>query len=873
MPSSTDAGTLHPPLPRGVVPRPRLARRLDQVSAAGVGLIVASAGSGKSVLLQQWVHGRPDLRVAWLSLTSRHDDGVVFARALVSAMEVPVAGLDASIVQLVKSGGAALGAPFINAFRAELEAVADGLVIVLEDLHTLTNAHLVEDLGTLVASLPSTSRVIVTTRRDLPWNLRQLRLDGRLVELRGADLAFGPDEARQLVTAVSRRELTDDQVAALVDRTDGWAVGLQLAAITLQNETDVAEFIESFAGTDRLVADYLLQEVIQQQDTDVQQFLLRTSVLDELTADLCDAVTGAGNAAAMLGRLAERSLFLIPLDGSGERFRYHHLFADVLTSRLRSTDPAAAAETHTAAAQWLIDHGREEQAIPQLIAAGEHDRAFECITHIGHRLFERGEAATLVRWLAQIEGSSPTAPAAVGINLLAAYITADQGPAAAETYRRVIRRTDLTTGERTASDALYAILVYRDLPPDVALKTANDVLDAIPLLDREDVSDFLGIGGLDSIQVMAEYSAAIARFLQGDVHDSADALERALSLPGMRYPVWRIYTMGSLALIRAWVGRDTEALQLADAAIDAARTLALATHPGVTHAHMAAALVYLDRLDPDRAAAHLSQSNLQNQRRTSSVVYFDFQRSLDARLAVLTEGPTPTLAILRAPAASAHEPDVLIHANRDLQVQLLVGDGQIAEAEALLDNAPDAPEPLAARVDLALAKGDVADASALLDCWDPPQHDLRSTIRHLLRAGVVTDAEGDHRAAKAALRTAVARAEPEQLRWPFLEVPAALRILQRAPQHHSPLVNEVLLRAATDLDGAARAQASLIESLTDRELAVLEYLPGRLKNQEIATELYVSVNTLKSHLRNIYRKLGVADRDEAVTKATDIGLL
>lgn len=873
MASSTDAGTFRPPLPRGAVPRPRLVRRLDQVSAAGVGLIVASAGSGKSVLLQQWVHDRPDLRIAWLSLTSRHDDSVVFARDLLSAIEASAPGLDASIVQLVKSGGAALGEPFIDAFRAELEAVADGLVIVLEDLHTLTNADLVEDLGRLIPALPATSRVIVTTRRDLSWNLRQLRLDGRLVELRGADLAFGPDEARQLVTAVSRRELTDDQVAALVDRTDGWAVGLQLAAITLQNETDVAEFIESFAGTDRLIADYLLEEVIAQQPLAVQQFLLRTSVIEELTAELCDAVTGAGNARDMLAQLAERSLFLIPLDRSGERFRYHHLFADVLASQLRSTDPTEAAAVHDSAAQWLIDRGRVEQAIPHLIAAERYDRAFESITEVGHLLFERGEAATLVRWLAQLEASWRTAPAALGVNLLAAHVTADQGPPAAETYRRVIRRTDLTAGERAAADALYAILVYRDLPPDVALKTANNVLDVIPLLDRDDVSDFLGIGGLDSIQTMAEYTAAIARFLQGDLHDSADALERALSLPGMRYPVWRIYTLGSLALIRAWAGHDADALQLADAAIDAAHALDLAAHPGVTHAHMAAALVYLDRLDPDRAAAHLSQSKLQNQRRTSSVVYFDFQRSLDARLAVLTEGPTPALAILRAPAASAHEPDVLIQANRDLQIQLLVGDGQIAEAEALLHNATDAPEPLAARVDLALAKGDVADARALVDRWDPPQHDLRSTIRHLLRAGVVTDAEGDHRAATAALRTAVARAEPEQLRWPFLEVPAALRILQRAPQHHSPLVNDLLLRAATDLDGAARAQASLIEPLTDRELAVLEYLPGRRKNQEIASELYVSVNTLKSHLRNIYRKLGVADRDEAVTKATEIGLL
>ena len=410
-------------------------------------------------------------------------------------------------------------------------------------------------------------------------------------------------------------------------------------------------------------------------------------------------------------------------------------------------------------------------------------------------------------------------------------------------------------------------------PPTSRSKTANDVLDAIPLLDRDDVSDFLGIGGLDSIQVMAEYTAAIARFLQGDLHDSADALERALSLPGMRYPVWRIYTLGSLALIRAWAGHDTDALQLADAAIDAARTLELAAHPGVTHAHMAAALVYLDRLDPDRAAAHLSQSKLQNQRRTSSVVYFDFQRSLDARLAVLAEGPAPALAILRAPAASAHEPDLLVQANRDLQIRCSSARVRSTRPARSSTTHPTHPNPWRPESTL---------RSPRATSPTPARSSTGGTHPNTIsdRSSAICSAPGRSPTPKAtiarprtALRTAVARAEPEQLRWPFLEVPAALRILQRAPQHHSPLVNEVLLRAATDLDGAARAQASLIEPLTDRELAVLEYLPGRLKNQEIAAELYVSVNTLKSHLRNIYRKLDVADRDEAVTKATEIGLL
>ncbi len=795
----------------------------------------------------------------------------MLARDLLSAIRVSVPDVDTTIEHLVKSGGAALGEPMIEAFLAELARAREELVIVLEDVHILTGSALVEDLGTVVTSLPANVRAIVSTRRDLPWNLRQLRLDGRLVELRGADLAFDADQARQMLVAVSGRDLTGDQVVSLLDRTDGWAAGLQLAAISLQNASDVAGFIHSFAGTDQLVADYLLEEVIERQTSDVQQFMMRTSVLDELSVDLCDAVTGSGNARAMLDELTNRSLFLIPLDRSGERFRYHHLFADVLAHRLRASDPAAASDVHAAAARWLIDHGHEEASIPHLIAAGERDQAFEIITQLGHRLFERGESATLVHWLTLIDELDPHGPGAIGVNLLAAHIAADQGLATAETYRRLSRRTDLTAGERATSDALYAILVFRDLPPDIVVKTVHDVLAALPLLDERDVVDFLGIGGLDSIQVLAEYAAAIARFLQANLQESHDSLERVLNLPGMRYPVWRIYTLSSLALVRAWTGHSTEALQLTGSAIEAARALGFAGHPGVTHAHMAAAVVHLDRLDLDRASAHLAQSELQNRRRTSSVAYFDLQRALNARLASLADGPAMALAILREPAASVHEPAVLVNTNRALETRLLIGARRLSTAHTLLGDA-DADDLTSARIDLALAEGDVVGARHHLNTWNPHHDDIRAAIGHLLRTGTVADAEGDQDMAADALGEAIALAERQLLRWPFLEARGALRLLQRNPRQRSQLFDDAMMHAAQNLDGSA-LQSQLFEPLSERELKVLEYLPGRLKNQEIAAELYVSVNTLKSHLRNIYRKLDVADRDEAVAKATDIGLL
>ena len=319
----------------------------------------------------------------------------------------------------------------MDALLDELENTPDELVLVIEDLHALSNRPVVMNLGDLVTRLPNSVRCVVSTRRDPPWTLRRLRLDGRLVELRGTDLAFREDEARHLLTAVSERDLSDHDVEVLTERTDGWAVGLQLAGISLRHQSDVTAAITSFAGSDRLISEFLLEEVLDQLEPDIRTFLLQTSVLDWLSIDLCDAVTGTGNARAMLAELEDRSLFVIPLDMSRTNFRYHHLFAELLRYQLKAEDPSAARTLHGRAARWLHDHGRAEESIEHLLRAGEHDQAFTEISRLGHRFFERGESATLVRWLTTIQGEDATPRARVVISLLAAQIAADLPDAAA----------------------------------------------------------------------------------------------------------------------------------------------------------------------------------------------------------------------------------------------------------------------------------------------------------------------------------------------------------------------------------------------------------------------------------------------------------
>ena len=494
------------------------------------------------------------------------------------------------------------------------------------------------------------------------------------------------------------------------------------------------------------------------------------------------------------------------------------------------------------------------------------------ISTIGHRFFERGQAATLVKWLTAIDAADPDAPAVVGVNLLAAQVAADQSDPAAETHRRLSRRPDLTPGERAAADALYTTHVVRGLAPEMVLTTADRVLDAMPSLEAADVVDFIGLGGLDSARLMAEYDAAVARFLLGDLAGAASGFEHVLTLPGLDYLPWKIYTQGSLALVRAWNGHCTEALQLADSAIRAARGIGIATHSSMIHAHMASALVHLDRTALELAGTSLAESDQENRRRTSTVVNFDLQRTLLARLTAVRQGPAEALALLRTPAASALEPPVLVHANRALEARLLVGLRDLVEARVVLERSPAVAELAAAHVDLALATGDLAVARRHLDHWDPQEHDLRARVGKHLRLAVVLDAEGNHAAALRALREAVAAADGERLRWPFLEVPSALRLLRRATVHRS-FGSDSLEELALRLEPRGHAQKELVTPLTESELIVLEYLPQRMRNQDIADDLYVTVNTVKSHLRGIYRKLGATSRDEAVRRASELGML
>ena len=853
----------------GSVARPRLDALLDLIRPSGVGLISASAGSGKSVLMGQWSsldHARAQLRIL-----PEHDDAALFARALTASITAAAPDFDASVVEFAVTSGPHLGERFTTALLAEVERMGRPLDLMLDDVHRLTNSSICSDLEVMFAQLPDNVRVVVASRWDPPIGMRDLRLAGRLIEVRAAELAFDVGEARELVASVSGRDVTDQQVEALVRRTGGWAVGLQLAAISLGRADDVDCFIMSFSGNNQLVAEYLMHEVLADTEPELERFLLRTSVLSWLTPELCDAVTGSRNGHDMIRTLTERSLFVTSDADHPERLRYHELFADLLRYQLVAAGLPTERQLRLAAASWLLDHGHRADGIEQLLAAGEPHRVNELLGEWGLEWADADDPSTLARWLSQALSQDPHPSAPLLLNLLGAQVNIGRAGDAIETYRR-LRSAPLTVGERAASAALYSVLGFDDLPPASVRSAALEALELVGRCGPDDDVKLLGLGGLDAVNTIAATMLAIADLHDGRRADSIDHFESAMSLPGSQYRYFRPYVRGGLAFAHAIAGHSSEAQALAQSSIDEATANHVDTAHGLVFPHFALAIVAIDRCDNTAAIEHLYQSNLCAQL-TGRRAHLAFQRLLRADQVAQFLGPTAALEELDPSNQFVPSQPLVIERAVAQELRLLVATGQLAKAHSVLARHPGVRVP-AQIIDLELAAGRVAAARTALDGWVVDDDvDRRSTIERLLREAAVLDAERRPTAAGVSLRAAVDLAEPELLRRPFLEQSAALRLLHHEAQRPSrtferSIVERVRL-SETRIAGAAR----LAVPLTARELEVLDFLPTRHTNAEIADALYVSLNTLKSHLSHIYAKLCVTDRDQAVARAIEIGLL
>jgi LuxR family maltose regulon positive regulatory protein len=851
--------------------------RLDRALSQPLALIVAPAGAGKSVLLAQWAASRPDLEFVWMHVDPLDDDPVQFSRRFLGGLSaIKPAFADLGPLVAMHAGG--LGLPLLEELGV-LMADLPEVVIVLDDLHHISNAVLLADLGRLAETLPDHVHMVLSSRVDLPmaWSRRRMHLT--MTEIRQADLALDVAESTELLERIAGRTLSTDSVAALVTRTEGWAAGLQLAAMTLRQYEDADAFVVEFSGSDRLVGDYLTEEVLQGQPDARRKFLLRVSVVDELSAGLVAQLTGEQNSQFILEDLERESMFLVPLDAHRTRFRFHRLFRDLLRYRLRVEEPAAEVPLLGQAAAWYLERGEIDRAVELLLRAREWERVLEIILSRGSEVFERGQMATVIRWIEGVPENIRAGRHDVG--LLLAFLMGADGQAAAgeDLAHKVMTDPKATHGERLCATVLLAVLAqWRPRPEtsvDLAVRSIQ-LLDTVTEIQQKQIPAVLGLTGVDSLRTMALISGGRAHFLAGTMDEARDWLERALGSMGAVYSVWKVSCLGSLALLEAWCGHTHRAEALAGEALGVARGVDALPHPSTADAYLALTVAALEQAQPNKAALYLHEATLRahvNQRLQLMWVCL-FGRALLQAVEGLHDEVTET--ILSATLELDSQPPPVV-ADRFFALRSRV---------LRLEGSPEVAFRVAAEGDVrshfvnfelaidALLLGDLDQAHKTCGGVPTPTESSGplAWIEHHLVCALLADADGDNDDARSHLREAMALGERHSLIEVFVSTgPMIVRLLSGLVGEYQELRRVILKRSSESLvSSLARA---LPDPLTGRELEILSYLPSRLTNIELAHQCYVSVNTIKTHMAHIFQKLGATNRNDAIAQARAIGLL
>ncbi len=804
-----------------LIARPALVATLDGAFKRRLTLIAAQAGAGKTTLLRQWAASHRNRRFIRLDIDAADDDPAYFTRRLVAALAVArpqVAGASAN----TPSAGDGL-APALIARLAALLTGTPETVILLDDVHRFTNVALVADLGRLIERMPRTIHVVIASRVDPPIALSRLRLNDDLLELRSAHLAFNEPDAACLLERIVGHALEPAQVRALCDRTEGWAAGLQLAGLHLRNQVDADSFIAEFSGSDRLVADYLGEEVIAAVPPERRQLLLEMSLLDDMCADLVEAAVGSANAQQTLEDLERECMFLVPLDNRRGWFRFHHLFSELLRSRLRAENPAAELRILTAAADWHLSRSRVKSALEYLLRAQARDGAMEAMLSLAADDAANGEEAKPV----EPSNRSLLRTAQIHEELFAGirYAWGDESAGLPAT---AVGHDSLRPAPRRGWAFVAAQVLWR-ARPEISTEEAHRQLAALVPGGQLDA----GTPALADILV----SGGRAYFLAGNTDEARRWLSRALGAAASD-AAGRVSALSALSLVEAWCRNKAQADALMRDALQTARHAGMLAHPALADAYLASVLT---AIEPERAA-------------NAPTIELPHPPIVPNNAPHLVAGPRMPHPL----AADQHAP-LTIHAEYATDPKLV-------------------PTVLFERAAASISLGDTEPAREIVAAWDDLVRDstpLSVVQNHILRARLAAVAETPDDAIRE-LTSALRVAERHGLIEVFIQAgPLILQRLSMISGPESAFSDLIRTRARMRTDTAPRPAPvdALAEPLTDRELEILAYLPTRFTNVELARRFFVSVNTIKTHIAHIYRKLDVTTRDNAIERARELGLL
>jgi LuxR family maltose regulon positive regulatory protein len=867
---------------------PRLIQRgdllasLDRATAAKVTVISAPAGSGKSSLLRAWAEGpgRPG-RLAVVQVRRDQQDSQQFWLAVLSAVR-QASGTSGEGEQLAATpdfNEAAIAERVLS----ELAEHRDRTFLVIDDLHELTSPEGLMQLTRLLEKLPEHVHAILSTRRDLPLRLHKLRLAGDLADIRAADLRFTERETQQFLEA-SGIALSEAGVARLHQRAEGWAAGLRLAAMSLASSQDPERFVAEFSGSSRTVAEYLLAEMLECQPAEVQQLLLRTSLLDRVNGELADLLTGRPGSERILLDLEGANAFVVSLDPARTWFRYHHLFADLLRLELRRRLPEELPALHRLAASWLIERGEIVDAIPHTQAAGDWSDAARLLADHSFALTLDGQAQTIDSLLrafppgAVTEG--PDIPLARATSELArgrldeaaAHLTVAEASIAATPADRQ-HRLEVTAAALKLSLARkrghHAGVVeqVRFLASPITGQSDEDIaldsdLRAVALMNLGTVEAW-SLGNQDSQRHLQE-GADLARKIGRPYLEVACLAELAFASKIEPFATTRRRCREAIALAEQH-GWGAEPV-ISPALVNLAGTLIWAGEfdEGERWLRRAARALETDTGPAIRLLLHLGTGMLMSGRRQQPEALAEYTAA--EHLQAQMEG-SHTLASQLTSWRLATQ--ARLGQFSEARASLAALDGELAGSGEISN----------ARAAICLAEGNPAAAlAAVRDVLTGmvPVIGYVTVVESNLLAALAHRELGDQRAATAAAERALALAEADRLILPFA-VTGSLELLKAMPRHetaHAALLTDILdvMRGSTAVPGHESALAG-IEQLSPSELRVLRYLPTNLSRAEIASELSVSVNTVNTHIRNIYAKLQAQDRSSAVQRARDASAL
>jgi LuxR family maltose regulon positive regulatory protein len=893
---------------RGLVPRPRLIERLDRGTASKLTLVSAPAGFGKTTLLTEWLAAgtaapADERLVAWLSLDRGDNDPASFWAYVIAALRTVASGVGESALALLQAAQPPPIETVLAVLLNDLGTIAADIVLVLDDYHVIDARDVQGGMAFLLDHLPPGLHVVIASRADPAFPLARWRARRELVEIRVAELRFTPDEAAAYLNEIMGLQLTARDVAALEGRTEGWIAALQLAALSMQGRDDVAGFIAGFAGDDRYVVDYLAEEVLQRQPDRVQAFLLQTSILGRLSGPLCDAVTGQGGGKAMLEALDRGNLFLVPLDDRRRWYRYHHLFADVLHARLLDEQPGQVPDLHRRASAWYEQNGEPPVAIGHALAAEDFGRAADLVELAIPAMRRSRQEGTLRGWLKTLPDEVVRVRPVLGVGLAGALLAVGEMEGVERRLRDAERCLGATPGAGTGSPALSAEMAvndeeFRRLPAAIELYRSalamarGDVLGTVKhagrAIDFSPEEDHL-------VRASAAGLSGLAFWTSGDLEAGHSAYAECVA--GLRRAGHIADIFGcsiALADIRSAQGRLGEAMRTYEQALQGALDQGGPVLRGTADMHVGMSEVYRERDDLHAAAQHLLRSQELGEHNGLPQNRYRWRVAM-ARIRQAEGDPAGALDLLNE-AERLYTGDFFpnVRPVPALKARVWITQGRLGEAfgwareqglsvDDELSYLREFEHITLARMLLARYQDDRAErpiheATRLLECLLAAAEEGERTgrvIEILVLRALAHQTLGDIPAALACLERAMTLAEPEGYVRVFIDEGPPMASLLRAvaKQGTARSYARRLLAAVGETKQGSPVTQALIEPLSERELDVLRLLGTELDGPAIARELMVSLNTMRTHTKNIYTKLAVTNRRAAVRRAAELDLL